>query len=188
MNSNWDKYSGLTRLAPLWLTFLVSCCSFPVRADHYPTVGGPVWTNGQFQFKLGGTAGMPYAIESSPDLINWQPVVTNSDPTNSRIIQLASTPNANFFRARTIPTPPVHVGLGVRNNISFISGHGIITDSYNSALMQAASKSGRPILLHYSTTGGHSAGVSVDQHIQDDADELTFLWTETGQPGRARAK
>ena len=56
------------------------------------------------------------------------------------------------------------------------------------ALMQAASTSGRPILLHYSVSGGHSAGVSVDQHIQDDADELTFLWTETGQPGRSPAK
>ena len=53
------------------------------------------------------------------------------------------------------------------------------------ALMQAASSGGRPILLHYSTAGGHSAGVSVDQHIQDDADELAFLWTETGSPGRS---
>jgi prolyl oligopeptidase len=50
------------------------------------------------------------------------------------------------------------------------------------ALLQAESKSGRPILLHYSVSGGHSAGVSVDQQIQDYADELTFLWTETGQP------
>ena len=49
------------------------------------------------------------------------------------------------------------------------------------ALMQSASNSGRPILLHYSVAGGHSAGVSVDQHIQDDADQLTFLWTETAQ-------
>jgi prolyl oligopeptidase len=49
------------------------------------------------------------------------------------------------------------------------------------ALVQAASTSGRPILLHYSTTGGHSAGVSVEQKVQDDADQLTFLWTETGQ-------
>jgi len=48
------------------------------------------------------------------------------------------------------------------------------------ALMQAASSSGRPILLHYSLAGGHSAGVSVEQKIQDDADQLTFLWTETG--------
>ncbi len=48
------------------------------------------------------------------------------------------------------------------------------------ALVQAASSSGRPVLLHYSTSGGHSAGVSVAQRVQDDADQLTFLWTETG--------
>ena len=48
------------------------------------------------------------------------------------------------------------------------------------ALMQASSSSGRPILLHYSVSGGHSAGVSVEQKVQDDADQLTFLWTETG--------
>jgi len=49
------------------------------------------------------------------------------------------------------------------------------------ALLQADSTSGRPILLHYSLVGGHSEGVSVQQEIQDDTDELTFLWTETGQ-------
>jgi prolyl oligopeptidase len=50
------------------------------------------------------------------------------------------------------------------------------------ALLQASSGSDRPILLHYSLAGGHSSGVSVAQEIQDDTDELTFLWTETGQP------
>jgi prolyl oligopeptidase len=48
------------------------------------------------------------------------------------------------------------------------------------ALLQSASTSGRPILLHYSLSGGHSAGVNVDQKVQDDADQLGFLWTETG--------
>jgi prolyl oligopeptidase len=48
------------------------------------------------------------------------------------------------------------------------------------AEMQAASSSRRPILLHYSLKGGHSEGVSVEQQIQDDADQLAFLWTETG--------
>ena len=33
-------------------------------------------------------------------------------------------------------------------------------------------------------TGGLSAGVSVDQHMQDDAVVLRFLWSETGSPGR----
>jgi prolyl oligopeptidase len=51
------------------------------------------------------------------------------------------------------------------------------------ALMQSASTSGRPILLHHSVQGGHSEGVSVDQDVQDAADQLTFLWTETGQAG-----
>ena len=49
------------------------------------------------------------------------------------------------------------------------------------ALVQAASSSGRPVLLHYSLAGGHSAGIGVEQQVQDHADELTFLWTETGQ-------
>jgi prolyl oligopeptidase len=50
------------------------------------------------------------------------------------------------------------------------------------ALLQADSTSGRPVLLHYSTSGGHSAGVGVEQDIQDMTDQMTFLWTETGQP------
>jgi len=50
------------------------------------------------------------------------------------------------------------------------------------ALLQADSSSGRPILLHDSVTGGHSAGVGIEQKIQDETDQLTFLWTETGQP------
>lgn len=55
------------------------------------------------------------------------------------------------------------------------------------ALLQASSASGRPILLHYSVTGGHSEGVSVEQQIQDDADQLAFLWTETGAARSASA-
>ncbi len=54
------------------------------------------------------------------------------------------------------------------------------------ALLQSASTSGRPVLLHYSLAGGHSAGVSVDQQIQDDADQLAFLWTESGQSNRQK--
>lgn len=45
--------------------------------------------------------------------------------------------------------------------------------------MQAASSSGRPILLHYSVKGGHSAGVSQTQLVEDYADEMAFLWNET---------
>jgi prolyl oligopeptidase len=47
------------------------------------------------------------------------------------------------------------------------------------ALMQSASTSNRPILLHYSLKSGHSAGVSATQLMDDYADQLAFLWTET---------
>jgi len=48
------------------------------------------------------------------------------------------------------------------------------------ALMQAANGGDRPILLHYSLKGGHSAGVSISQLVEDYADQLAFLWNETG--------
>jgi len=48
------------------------------------------------------------------------------------------------------------------------------------ARMQAVNGGDRPILLHYSLKGGHSAGVSISQLVEDYADELSFLWNETG--------
>ena len=55
------------------------------------------------------------------------------------------------------------------------------------ALLQANTSSGRPILLHYGLGGGHANGVGVEQQIQDQADQLAFLWTETGQPPAVRS-
>ena len=47
------------------------------------------------------------------------------------------------------------------------------------ALMQADTGGDRPVLLHYETNAGHSAGVSITQLVNDTADELAFLWNET---------
>jgi len=55
------------------------------------------------------------------------------------------------------------------------------------ALLQSVSPSGRPILLHDSLAGGHSTGMGVAQQIEDDADQLAFLWTETeGSTGKSK--
>ena len=48
------------------------------------------------------------------------------------------------------------------------------------ALMQADTGGDRPILLHYELKAGHSSGVSITQLVNDTADELSFLWNETG--------
>jgi prolyl oligopeptidase len=50
------------------------------------------------------------------------------------------------------------------------------------ALVQADNVNDRPILLHYQTMSGHSAGVSITQAINDTADELGFLWNEVSAP------
>jgi len=47
------------------------------------------------------------------------------------------------------------------------------------AELQADDGSGRPVLLHYETNAGHSSGVSIQQLVNDTADELAFLWNET---------
>ena len=47
------------------------------------------------------------------------------------------------------------------------------------ALLQAANGSDRPVLLHYELKAGHSSGVSIQQLVNDTADELAFLWNET---------
>ncbi len=48
------------------------------------------------------------------------------------------------------------------------------------ALMQKDTGSDRPIILHYELKAGHSSGVSITQLVDDTADELAFLWNETG--------
>lgn len=43
------------------------------------------------------------------------------------------------------------------------------------ALVQNANSSGKPILLHYDTEGGHSAGLPIAKQIENSADMLAFL-------------
>ena len=48
------------------------------------------------------------------------------------------------------------------------------------ALMQASTGSGRPVLLQYDTKAGHSGGKPVTKQIDDLADELLFLDWQLG--------
>jgi prolyl oligopeptidase len=48
------------------------------------------------------------------------------------------------------------------------------------ALVQASSGSDRPVLLHYDTKAGHSAGLPVSKQIEDAADNFTFLAWQLG--------
>jgi prolyl oligopeptidase len=48
------------------------------------------------------------------------------------------------------------------------------------ALVQAATGSDRPVLLHYDTKAGHSGGVPVSKQIEDLTDEMSFLFWQLG--------
>lgn len=52
------------------------------------------------------------------------------------------------------------------------------------ALVQASTGSDRPVLLHYNTKAGHSGGLPVSQQIEDQADELSFLFWQLGVMGK----
>ena len=52
------------------------------------------------------------------------------------------------------------------------------------ALVQASTGSTRPVLLHYNTKAGHSGGLPVSQIIEDQSDQLTFLFWQLGIKGK----
>jgi prolyl oligopeptidase len=99
--------------------------------------------------------------------------------------EYGSAENATDFGYIYKYSPYQHVVAGTKYPaILFFTGDGDTrVDPMNARkmtpLMQGASASGRPVLLHYSLKGGHSAGVSLTQLVEDYADEMGFLWTET---------
>ena len=52
------------------------------------------------------------------------------------------------------------------------------------ALVQASTASNRPVLLHYNTKAGHSTGLPVSQQIEDQSDELSFLFWQLGMAAK----
>lgn len=48
------------------------------------------------------------------------------------------------------------------------------------ARLQAANASGKPILLHYDTEGGHTQGLPMSKRVENAADELAFLVRQLG--------
>ena len=92
-------------------------------------------------------------------------------------------PNDFPYLLKYSPYQNVHNGMKYPAIMFFTGSSDTRVDPMNArkmtALMQASAGSDRPILLHYSLKGGHSSGVSLAQLVEDQADELGFLWTET---------
>ncbi len=99
--------------------------------------------------------------------------------------EFGSSDNEKQFRylVKYSPYQNVRRGTAYPAVIFFSNDHDTSHDALHArkmaALLQATSSSGRPILLHYNVSDSHSAA-GLDQWIRDDADELAFLWTESG--------
>jgi prolyl oligopeptidase len=95
----------------------------------------------------------------------------------------AENPKDFAYIVRYSPYQNVHKGTKYPAIMFFTGDNDTRVDPMNArkmtALMQASSGGDRPILLHYSIKGGHSAGVSISQLVDDYADEMAFLWNET---------
>lgn len=102
--------------------------------------------------------------------------------------EYGSSQNAKDFAylLKYSPYQNVHKGTKYPAIMFFTGSNDTRVDPMNArkmtALMQASTGSDRPILLHYSLKGGHSSGVSLRQLVEDQTDELGFLWTETDWP------
>jgi prolyl oligopeptidase len=61
-------------------------------------------------------------------------------------------------------------------------------DPYNSrkmaARLQAATSSGRPVLLRISMDTGHGQGTSLSNRVEESADEYAFLMGQLGMTAR----
>lgn len=100
--------------------------------DPFLTLNTVVQTNGQLQFNLNGEDSVSYVIEGSSDLLNWTPVLTNSDPSATRTITVNGSQNFGFYRASRGPLPLFAGAITAKTSIT-LNGNSIFTDSYDSS-------------------------------------------------------
>jgi len=101
--------------------------------------------------------------------------------------EYGSSDNPEQFKYIYAYSPYHHVKAGTKYpSILFISGDSDtrvapLHARKMTALMQAATAgSDRPILLHYDTTAGHSGGTPVSKQIENNVNELSYLFWQLG--------
>jgi len=100
--------------------------------DPFLLLSVPVITNGQLQVTLQAESGVSYVIETSPDLQNWSPVLTNSDTNLTRLITLSAPTDPAFARALRQPLPVYASTLAAKSYVN-LQGNSIHFDSYDSS-------------------------------------------------------
>ena len=125
---------------------------FVKLAGAQPEITANISSNGLIRLTLAGEPSLRYVIESSTNLANWSPIITNSAATSNRVFVVAAT-GANYFRAWRNPVPLFSFALGAIGNINLL-GNGLVTDSWNS---QDTNQSYNGHYNNYPGTNGHLA-------------------------------
>lgn len=116
------------------------------------------------------------------DMVRWE-----NDPNGAfNASEFGTVKNAEQFRALYAYSPYHHVVKGTAYPaVLLLTGatDGRVNPMHSrkfAAVLQAATNSGRPILLRTSTNSGHGIGSSLDERIAERTDELTFLFDSMG--------
>jgi len=76
-----------------------------VVAPVATTLAAPAAANNQFSFNFSANAGLRYVVESSSNLLNWTPVVTNVAAGSPVPFTNAILPGGSFYRVGRLPNP-----------------------------------------------------------------------------------
>jgi prolyl oligopeptidase len=184
----WHQAGKLTHKQNVFDDF-IACAQYLI--DHK-------YTSPQRLAIFGGSNGgllMGAALTQRPDLFRavvsvvgiYDMLRIELDPNGAfNTTEFGTVKDPAQFKALYLYSPYQHVKDGTAYPaILFMTGdndHRVnpMQSRKMTARLQAASSSGRPILLRTSSTAGHGFGTAVDEVIEQDADVLTFLFDQLG--------
>src|SRR3989441_141 len=186
----WHKAGNLTRKQNVFDDFL-ACAQHLIERKyttpaHLAIIGG---SNGGLL--------MGAAFTQRPELFRavvsfvgiYDMMRVELDPNGTfNTTEFGSVKDADQFRALRAYSPYHHVRDGARYPaILLLTGdndHRVnpMQSRKMTARLQAATRSGRPVLLRTSVSSGHGIGTALDEQIEQSTDAYTFLFDQLGVP------
>jgi hypothetical protein len=70
------------------------------------TLSGPTATNQTFKFTYSANPGLRYVVQTSSNLVNWVPLVTNVAASDPVVFSAGAVTNTSrFYRVGRLPNP-----------------------------------------------------------------------------------
>jgi prolyl oligopeptidase len=185
---DWHKAGNLTRKQNVFDDF-IACAEYLIAQKY---------TSPAHLAIMGGSNGgllMGAAFTQRPDLFRavvsfvgiYDMLRVELDPNGEfNTTEFGTVKNHEQFEALYAYSPYHHVKDGTTYpSILFLTGendHRVnpLHSRKMTARLQAASGSDRPILLRTSANSGHGIGTALDERIEENADALSFLFTQLG--------